>query len=414
MFQFTAPLGLTALGTLLVPLVIHLVRKPLRTVRLGDLRFLGAEKLNVRSVRWRDRLLLALRCGLLSALALSLAGLHWQPTAKPARLVLLVPGATLDAAAQAEWDRLRANGFTPRALSPGFPTDASPRPMPHEELNAWSLLRELDARSSAGSRAYVFGPAYAHYFTGPRPTLSRLEVTWITPRVPPTTEKNSPARAPSDRPVRVAIVADSTRSDDSRYVRAALEATGLVEFSETNPDWIVQLGGEPADAAASKQTGLIRIIADAPANVSATSVDRWFDSDGTRLTLRQRVALKRSSASTVELVDSAGEPLLVETRHGSTRHWQFAFRFHSDWSDWPLTGAFPAWWRDRLRPAGNDTRAVTSEMAAPRFDAAATTVVTPLPGVAPVDLRPWCWVLAVLLFVAERWLSRRTAADIRP
>src|SRR5688572_5641673 len=106
MLQLAAPLGLLALGALLAPIVIHLVRRPLRVVRIGSLKSLQAERRPVRSLRWHEGWLLLLRCAILAALALALAGVRWQPAAPaPARWLLLVPGATLDAAHRVEWDR---------------------------------------------------------------------------------------------------------------------------------------------------------------------------------------------------------------------------------------------------------------------------------------------------------------------
>jgi hypothetical protein len=106
--------------------------------------------------------------------------------------------------------------------------------------------------------------------------------------------------------------------------------------------------------------------------------------------------------------DSAGEPWITEAREGAGQQWRFALRFHPDWSDWPVETAFPAWWREQLTPAEHRDVTIAAEEAAPRF--APTTVVTERAPVAAgygtVDLRGWCWMMAAMLFGAERALSR--------
>jgi hypothetical protein len=70
-------MALIALAALAVPLVLHLIRRPVPSVRLGSLKFLTESQRRLRSVRWRDLLLLLLRCGVLAILALLLAGPRW-------------------------------------------------------------------------------------------------------------------------------------------------------------------------------------------------------------------------------------------------------------------------------------------------------------------------------------------------
>lgn len=386
MLTFAAPLGLLALGALAVPLALHLVRRPPRTVRLGNLRFLDAAPRRIRSLRWRDRLLLALRCLLLAVLAALLATPLWQPR-HPARVrwALQLPDAKLPADARAEWDRLLAAGFAPRLLAPGFPSATATPSASTSPQDAWSLLRELDDRLPAGSEAVVFGSLHAGQFRGPRPVLHRVSVRWHetdTTLAPP-----APAAPP-----RFALVAAPDRAEDAAYLRAALAALGAVEGDA--PAWIFQLGDAPLPTALPAA----RVVSDAPATAPVASVARTLDVAGTSVRLHQRTP---APAGAPLLRDSAGEPLLVAAPDGN---WRFALRFHPAWTDWPHTSAFPAWWREHLAPPPPAGRLAAAQ-AAPAISP--TTTPPPL-AAAPIDLRPFCWLVALALFVAERWLSRRT------
>ncbi|MBI4506162.1 MAG: BatA domain-containing protein [Chloroflexi bacterium] len=404
MLQFAAPLGLLAVGALVVPLVLHLVRQPLQVVRVGRLPLTPADRRDVRTLRWHEPLLLALRCALLTALALSLAGLHWQPRAPaPARWLLFIPGTALDAPAQAEWRRLRAEGYEARVLSAGFPPLADAAPPAATGVEAWSLLREADMRLPAGSQAVVFGPTWASQFHGARPLLSRVNVRWrATAGSPP-----MPTAAPL--PPRVAIVAGPDREEDARYLRAALHAIGAVEPADDAPDWIFQLGrGALPPTLAQRVEQGAHLVTDASDRATVVAVRRWFDARATSIALRERTA---ADPGVPVLCDSTGEPLLTEERVGNGWRWRFALRFHPDWTDWPLRSAFPAWWRDQINPRAAAPTAIAPEQAAPAFAATGKTPAPALSGFGRIDLRGWCWLLAAVLFAGERWLGR--SAGIR-
>lgn len=404
MLQFAFPLGLLALGALLAPLLLHLVRRPVRVVKVGNLRQIEHERRAVRSLRWDDRVLLLLRCALLAALAFALAGLHWLPVSTPpARWLLLAPGATLDAASQAEWARLQAEGFSPRRLAAGFPALAATPPAAAAatgETDAWSLLRELDARLPSGSQAVVFGPTRANRFHGSRPTLAHVRVRWHATPEPTITAAASPI------PVRVGLVAAPNREEDARYLRAALAVAGAT-FATVNeaPDWVFQLGDVPLPPPWHDRVRQgARLITDAPNSAASVRVSSWFDSGGTTVHLRQRVTL---DAGVPVWHDSRGETLYSEAPYERGIHGRFALRFNAEWSDWPLGGAFPAWWRSQLQPGARPAPALAPGQAAPDFAPAPPHTKPDLAGFGGVDLRSGCWWLAVLLFAIERALSRR-------
>lgn len=410
MLQVAQPFGLLAMTALAVPILIHLRRRPSRVVRVGSLEALRMFRRPRRWLHLHDPLLLALRCAVLIALALCLAGLQWNPrTPPPVRWCLLVPGTELAGTNLVAWNAHRRDGFETRWLLTGFPRidDANPAAsaLPRPTLDLWSLLREADLRLPADSRVIVFGPTWASQFQGTRPTLRNVEVRWLP------VQSRPPAHPPAPL-VRVGIVASPDRSIDAHYLQAALRAIDVPIVTNEEPTWVFQLGTAalPTKWADAISRGT-RLVLDAPETEPARQVSREFEAGSRSASLHQRVNARRG----VPLFrDSWGEPWLTEQRNasdsGTVVTWHFAFRFHPDWTDWPLGSAFPAWWRGQLHPDSPDTSEIAPEQAAPRFVSNRENAPTPAAyHAAAIDLRAGCWAVGALLFLAERalGLSRR-------
>ena len=403
MFQVLHPLGLFALGALAIPVVIHLWRRPSPVVRVGSLRPFLAHQRSSRALTLHDWPVFLLRCALLGVLALALAGLHWTPrTPSPARWCLLLPGTPLSGPHLQDWKLRIQEGFEPRWLAPGFPkiTDPTQSPAPNIHTPVWSLLSEADRRLAAGSDAWVFGPTWASLFQGDRPSLSHLRIRWhAVPTTPPEVLQPSPSR--------VAIVHPADRARDAGYVRAALQAMGVSMVTNEVPTWIFQLGSAPLPLPWDElERHGVRIVRDAPDTNEPTVVSRRIDVGSQWVSLRQRVA--PGPGIPVDR-DSHGEPWLTESRQGAIVLWHVSFRFHPDWTDWPLDSAFPAWWQQHLQPSPPDTTEIAPEQASPRLspDANREVASTPQPP-EPTDLRAGCWLLGSALFLVERLRSRRS------
>ena len=176
MLTLLSPAGLWALAALGLPLALHLWRRPPRTVRLGSLRYLEQKvRRRPRDLRWRERLLLAVRLLLLTLLAFMLTRPHWRPAAldRPQHWVLLDPTA---APAGETFDRLRAlnrAGYETHDLATGFPKLAGAFAGNSQGAarapDLWSLLLEADAGLPAGSALAVFTPGRLAALRGDRP-----------------------------------------------------------------------------------------------------------------------------------------------------------------------------------------------------------------------------------------------------
>ncbi len=401
MFHVVQPLALFALGALAVPILIHLRRRPLPVVRVGSLRPFLARPRPLRPRTLRDWPLLLLRCAVLAALALALAGPRWSPrTPSPARWCLLLPGTPLHDTDLREWSLRLREGFEARWLAPGFPRILDPTHSPAPDVRApvWSLLGQADRRLAPGSEAWVFGPTWTSLFEGSRPTVAHLRIRWQAVPTPPPVLTPLPA-------ARVGIVHHPERAADAGYLRAALQAMGATLVNDGVPSWIFQLGSAPLPFPPDElEARGVRIVRDAPDTAEPEPVFRRIEVGSRTVALRRRVA---PGPGAPVGRDSHGDPWLTEERRGAVVVWHVAFRFHPDWTDWPLDGAFPAWWQEHLKPAPPATTPIAPEQAEPRFVTNPDRPVTStLPPPEAIDLRAGCWLLGTALFLVERLLAR--------
>ena len=183
-FALLAPIGLTALAALALPLLIHLVRRiELRTTVFAALRWISERIRPRRRLRFERPWLLLLRLALLGLLALLLARpVINEPTiAKPA-WVLVAPGADLGAARAA----VSIAGADWRWLAPGFP--AIETPSASGSVPTASLLREIDADLPRDAQLAIVVPEQVAGLDGERPRLARTYEWHVVPgRMPAAT-----------------------------------------------------------------------------------------------------------------------------------------------------------------------------------------------------------------------------------
>lgn len=280
---FAAPLGLLALFALLMPVAIHLLRRrPRRAIQVGSIRHLAGVA-SARSVRVTEPWLLALRVLLVSLCALVLAEPYMRAgTVERSTRVALVSAALMEpeAAAVTEplLDSLRSAGAEVRALPAGG--------------DLWSQAREVDAALPEGSSIVLVVPTQVRV-TGLRPALRSDVAVRMLDVVP------APLRSirPSPSAIhRVAFVVADSRSDDARYLRAALSAVAdargdSLEISMLEPDsvdgvaaargdWIVSLADTmvASEVAAAVRAGALLLTDSAGGAVFGTGVPLEADS----------------------------------------------------------------------------------------------------------------------------------------
>ena len=210
-----APIGLTALAALALPLLIHLVRRiELRTTVFAALRWISERIRPRRRLRFERPWLLLLRLALLGLLALLLARpVINEPTiAKPA-WVLVAPGADLGAARAA----VSIAGADWRWLAPGFP--AIETPSASGSVPTASLLREIDADLPRDAQLAIVVPEQVAGLDGERPRLARTYEWHVVPGRMPAAPA-PPQRDTVELSVRYAPSAESHVA----YVRAAITA----------------------------------------------------------------------------------------------------------------------------------------------------------------------------------------------
>lgn len=373
-----APLGLAALLALLVPLVIHLIRRPQHEIiDFAALRWVGERMRPRRRLQFDDLWLLIVRLLLIAAIALLLASPVLDRDWRGAReWVVVAPGieaaqahgAATGVAADAQW----------RWLSPGFPSIDSGRVDANVETA--SLLRELDATLDGRDRMVVVVPALLDGLDGEPIVLAR-KVDW---RI--VDEAVVDSELPVPAPIRVAVRYPADAAPALRYLRAMIAAWNApvpdhyVADLQTidapladGTDWLIWLGGTWPPA-----------------------IDAWIAAGGTVLS----PATEPPTDAIPVWRNGHGATIATAQRQGAGHRITFLHEFNPASFAPILDGDFPERMRELL---------VGAELAPARADASSVTPsVEPSRAAAPVfPLDDIVIVLIVLLFLLERWLATR-------
>jgi hypothetical protein len=399
MVAFAEPLWLLGLAAVAVPVALHLRgERPGRVVRVGSVRWLeGVPSAWTPAPRLTRVPLLLLRCAVLAALALALAGPYrtGPSGASSSAWVLVAP----EVVRRAPLDSLRRLGAL-RLLAPGLPAlDAVPRVSRDSPTDVWSLLREADVRASAGTRFVVVAPRTLRFLRGVRPELRR-DVDWLAVAAEPSRPDGSGEGGA------VTIFASPERQDDARYLaaafRAAVAARGANDevvvlsiadsMQASGTPWIAWLGAWPVPAL------LERRVAEGARLVT--------DGDTTVLAAGDRVIWRGPD----------GGPLLVARSRGHGMHYRLSGRFHPsalpavvrpEFADWIDTLWAPA----PLRRAAPDLRVSRLQGVAAAGDSPRGA---PLEAPPPLERRSPAAVmlllLAALCWIAERAITAREPA----
>lgn len=376
------PLGLAALAALLLPLLIHLVRREeQRPTDFAALRWLSARLKPRAKLRFEDLWLLALRLLLVAAMALLLARPVLYGGAGDAPWLLVTPGADPAAAPSMPENAER------RWLAPGFPELDTPRPATTDSVS--SLLRQLDAELPAATPVTVLVPDVI-IADGARPQLSRT-VDW---RVAPLGEAAAPSPAAVAETFEFVVRHAPEQDTGLRYLRAAAEAWRVDDTSST-PD----IAGSDAPLSA----GTTRLVWLAPGELPA-NVREWIDEGGHAL-IDAQTTWPSPDAGAVVWRDDEGQTLARSAALGRGRVTQLQRTLAPAELPALLEADFP----QRLREL------LDGPPAPPRLADAADHA--PVAGGAsfpesPRELdTPLLWLI-LALFALERWFATRPRAEV--
>jgi hypothetical protein len=366
------PAALAALAALVVPFVVHLVRRhALRPVAFAALRWLEPRRRPRAQWRFDEWPLLITRLILLALVVLGLARPVLFGTARPVAWVAVAPGidpATAPAGGERHW------------LAPGFP--ALDRPPPAGPVAFASLVRQLDAELPPGTTLTLVVPTV---IAGADAELLHLShrVDWRIAVGRPA----QPADAPP--PPRLTVRYAPARAAAVRYLRAAAIAW-------QPPGHAIAFDAAPADRLLPPAPGVVVWLGGAlPA-----AVTDWVRHGGTAL-----VEGGVGPDDAVVWRDPIGTALATSTLLGRGRLLHLARPLDPAALPALLDPGFPAQLRTLLVPPPAPTRVAAADYA-------------PLPGGAiypqPArDLAPWLALLVAATLLVERWLAtgrRRGAA----
>lgn len=384
-----APLGLLALASLLVPLLLHLRRRTqFTTVAFSALRFLESSERPRRRPRLERWLLLLLRLLLLAALALWLAQPAWLSGRAGGHWIVHWPAG---AAAPAPPETAAAPDARHAWLAPGFPpVDAGTAPPSSPQPgSAASLLRQLDAELPAPARLTVLLPAELDGLDAVSLVLGR-EVDWqIATAAPPLSlpaitpaavqlELALPVAAhPAERWLRALLAGwHVARPDGQLAVRWRAPGTAL---PADGTHWWLALDATATTPPAGLQSWLAQgghaLAVPAQAVTTAPGEIAWRAADGTALAWRQRVG-KGQWVLLAQPLDPRIWPQLLEA--ATARH---------------LLALFEA------APAPSRAYAAAVQAASSGLGARIGSVDQPHP------LEPWWVCLIAVLFLGERLLA---------
>ena len=394
------PAGLLALAGLLVPLLIHLVRRSELVVHdFAALRWLSARARPRRRLRFDDRALLAVRLVLIAVIAVLLAQpiLTRWPGARD--WLLVVPGAKPSAVPVPDDARPLERPIERRWLAPGLP--ALDSPMPAAGPSA-SLLRELDSRLAPESTLTVEVPSELGGLDGERPRLSR-PVEWRVSSADSTPVEPASLPATAARPGLWLVYAPE-RAEELRFLRAAADAGGVIdsdtpESTTTGP--VLDILGEIALPSNLNRVdwptfGAGRLIW-LSEQALPPAVVGWIQAGGQ--VLRVGVVDGAANDDSVLVWRSAdpGSDVRAYTL-GSGRLMVLAARLDPEYLPELLQPDFPDILRGWLQSPGPEPSRAPARSHAPDTGLAAW----PPPS---RGLGDWLAALIALLFLLERWLA---------
>ncbi len=385
---FVFPIGLLALGALLVPLLLHLARRSeYRTVDFAALRWLAAHARPRRRLRLVEHGLLLVRLALVTAIALLLAGPVWTGGMRSRAWTVVVPGVSPAAVPLPAKDSVDER----RWLSPGLPRLDQPAPQPGAPIG--SLLRELDARLPAAAPLTVWVPRELAGLDGASIELAR-PVRW---RVAPGAANVSVPRGAARVPFAVRFDAD--RESALIYLRAAWRAWAIGHSAPAAKPMQGQALPDVSSSAnlpADRRGALVWLRSgDLPREV----ID-WVLAGGTILVEPRTNTRVSFASSAVAWRDDDGRALARTVRSGRGRVVRLEAALDPAALPGVLDGSFASALREMLHPPGVSPARALAKDVAPIRNPSVRRMTVPLR--RDLDMETWLvWLIAVG-FVIER------------
>lgn len=448
MLQFLYPIGLLALAGLIIPVIIHLWNvKQGKTLKIGSIILLGeSSPTHARNFKINDWLLFVLRCLLLIFLSFLLA----QPYLKKTKISKSNTGWVLAERAKfAEVykqnrktiDSLLQRGYEIHDFNIGFAPlllkDTLPKTEQSSPLNYTALLNQLNKLVPHEAQVYLFADRRLNHFENVRPTVyynlnwKTLEQTdtmsnWISTYAGKKYNATSspgytiyqPLVNQDIEPLRISLY-QPPGYNDRKYLLAALHA--ISSFSkrpiEINPAsgktnlgfW---LSADPVSAdfkSAIEPNGTLFQY-----EKGTVVTERSFiDIDGHSIELNKRIV---SNIQAKKIwADAFGNPILSKDKTAGLNRYHFNSRFNPQWNQLVWSEAFvkalmPIVIADEkasdfgfeAQPADQRILATNQKETIYTNTLSAQVNITQTEKMAAL-----CWVVALLILIAERILSFR-------
>ncbi|MFT3932428.1 MAG: BatA domain-containing protein [Chitinophagaceae bacterium] len=426
MFQLLQPIWLYALAGLAVPVIIHLWnQRPGKTLRVGSVALVTENKVSrQKNIHLTELLLLLLRCLLLAAVVLALAGLQWRSNVNNvSKGWVLMPRQQLKTTHQhfkPLVDSLLKTGMEFHYFEDGFQKENIDKALTIVDTSNTrtfyyrNIASSLNEVVDANTPVYIFTDNYLRNFSGPRNTVS-LNLHWLA-----FTPDSSKEKQVADTNAINISVYQKGYANDARYVSAALEA--IKQFSKRNfhisnavsitalpsqQDWLFWLSDESLPQG-KNANNILRYAAG-----KATTCNSYvLDAEGSAFDpLRlYKIVKDTNTAITTSFTkwrDGFGQPLLTLTKEDNNNNYKLFTHVNPSWNELPWSSSFPQLlYQLMYKDAGikTDNTIIDSTqmlpVIVPEKNATAKHVSFKI-----INLTEICWLLAFLFFVAERLLS---------
>lgn len=429
MLQLLQPIWLFALAGLSIPVIIHLWnQRPGKTLRVGSIALVAENAVtNKKRVRLAEIPLLLLRCALLACIAVALAAPVWRsPISNSSKGWVLMSRQQLSSTYQhfkPSIDSLLQAGMEFHFFEEGFKKEKltqalrQPADSNAEQPSYRQLLALLNKQAPGAMPVYLFTDNWLRNFGGPR-TAVALDLHWYT--YTPLPDNLLPVA--TDTSTLHITVYHHQYANDARYLKAALSA--IEQFSRKNivvqstiavneipaqQDWLFWLADEPAI-----NKGAENILQYAKGKHS--SITSWILPAGqnffTPVDLYTAVIESDTGKPTGELLwkDGYGNAMLTRQQENTATYYWLYTHIDPKWNELPWSDNFPQllfqllYEKQSQQSANSRLATIDSTQLMPLFVPAGEAVSKPAV-FNETTLDSLFWVMAFLLFFAERLLS---------